>query len=109
MEIQEYLKYRVDLLNESKDEDGFINETNNYGSQIKNVNDFDRIIRRLIDSRMTTGEARLSDLLELCRNTYFNLFKTDIPKEKLSELKEDIVLNPISSRNGENIIFRKLH
>lgn len=28
MEIQEYLKYRVDLLNESKDEDGFINETN---------------------------------------------------------------------------------
>ena len=27
MEIQEYLKYRVDLLNESKDEDGFINET----------------------------------------------------------------------------------
>ncbi|BCY29336.1 AIPR family protein [Flavobacterium okayamense] len=28
MEIQEYLKYRVDLLNESKDEDGFINESN---------------------------------------------------------------------------------
>jgi len=28
MEIKEYLKYRVDLLNESKDEDGFINETN---------------------------------------------------------------------------------
>jgi hypothetical protein len=28
MEIQEYLKYRVDLLKESKDEDGFINETN---------------------------------------------------------------------------------
>jgi AIPR protein len=28
MEIQEYLKYRVDLINESKDEDGFINESN---------------------------------------------------------------------------------
>jgi hypothetical protein len=28
MEIQEYLKYRVDLLHESKDEDGFINESN---------------------------------------------------------------------------------
>lgn len=28
MEIQEYLKYRVDLLNESKDIDGFINESN---------------------------------------------------------------------------------
>lgn len=28
MEIQEYLKYRLDLLNESKDEDGFINESN---------------------------------------------------------------------------------
>lgn len=28
MEIQEYLKYRVDLLNESKDDDGFINESN---------------------------------------------------------------------------------
>lgn len=28
MEIQEYLKYRIDLLNESKDEDGFINESN---------------------------------------------------------------------------------
>ncbi len=28
MEIQEYLKYRVDLLNESKDQDGFINESN---------------------------------------------------------------------------------
>lgn len=28
MEIQEYLKYRVDLLNESKDEEGFINESN---------------------------------------------------------------------------------
>ncbi len=28
MEIKEYLKYRVDLLNESKDEDGFINESN---------------------------------------------------------------------------------
>lgn len=27
MEIQEYLKYRVDLLDESKDEDGFINES----------------------------------------------------------------------------------
>ncbi|MEC4050121.1 AIPR family protein [Flavobacterium sp. SUN046] len=28
MEIQEYLKYRVELLNETKDEDGFINESN---------------------------------------------------------------------------------
>lgn len=27
MEIQEYLKFRLDLLNESKDEDGFINES----------------------------------------------------------------------------------
>jgi len=27
MEIQEYLKYRVDLLNESKDDEGFINES----------------------------------------------------------------------------------
>ena len=27
MEVQEYLKYRVDLLNESQDEDGFINES----------------------------------------------------------------------------------
>lgn len=27
MEVQEYLKYRIDLLNESKDEDGFINES----------------------------------------------------------------------------------
>lgn len=27
MEVQEYLKYRIDLINESKDEDGFINES----------------------------------------------------------------------------------
>ena len=28
MEIQEYLKYRTDLLEEAKDEDGFITESN---------------------------------------------------------------------------------
>ena len=28
MEVQEYLKYRVDLLDESQDEEGFINESN---------------------------------------------------------------------------------
>lgn len=39
MEIQEYLKYRVDLLNESKDEDGFINESNFINSIIPSMLD----------------------------------------------------------------------
>lgn len=39
MEIQEYLKYRVDLLNESKDEDGFINESNFINSIIPSILD----------------------------------------------------------------------
>jgi hypothetical protein len=72
------------------------------------LNIFDRRIRRLIDSRMTSGETRLSDLLELCTNIYFNMFKIKIPIEKLRELQEDIMLNPISSKNGKNIIFRKI-
>lgn len=45
MEIQEYLKYRVDLLNESKDEDGFINESNFINSIIPSMLD-----AKLIDS-----------------------------------------------------------
>jgi hypothetical protein len=39
MEIKEYLKYRVDLLNESKDEDGFINESNFINSIIPSMLD----------------------------------------------------------------------
>ncbi len=39
MEIQEYLKYRVDLLSESKDEDGFINESNFINSIIPSMLD----------------------------------------------------------------------
>jgi hypothetical protein len=69
---------------------------------------FDGKIRQLIDSRMTSGETRLSDLLELCKNTYQNMFKQEIPKEKLRELESDIRSNPISSKNGKNIIFRKI-
>lgn len=46
MEIQEYLKYRVDLLNESKDEDGFINESNFINS----------IIPSMLDSKLIDTE-----------------------------------------------------
>ena len=45
MEIQEYLKYRVDLLNESKDEDGFINESSFINNVIPSMLD-----AKLIDS-----------------------------------------------------------
>lgn len=45
MEIKEYLKYRIDLLNESKDEDGFINES----SFINNVTP-SMLDAKLIDS-----------------------------------------------------------
>lgn len=45
MEIQEYLKYRVDLLNESKDEDGFFNESNFINNIIPSMLD-----AKLIDS-----------------------------------------------------------
>jgi hypothetical protein len=78
------------------------------GRQNKTENDFDRKIRKIIDSRMISGETRLSDLLELCTNLYLSMFKRDIPIEKLSEIEQDIKLNPISRKNGKNIIFRKL-
>lgn len=78
------------------------------GQQNKTENDFDRKIRRLIDSRMTSGETSLSELLELCTNLYLSMLKRDIPIEKLSELEKDIKLNPISRKNGKNIIFKKL-
>lgn len=45
MEIQEYLKYRVDLLNESKDEDSFINESSFINNVIPSMLD-----AKLIDS-----------------------------------------------------------
>lgn len=46
MEIQEYLKYRVDLLNESKDDDGFINESNF----------INRIIPSMLDAKLIDSE-----------------------------------------------------
>lgn len=87
---------------------GFITVTNNTGRQNKTENDFDRQISKLIDSRMRTSETSLSELLELCTILYSSMFKRDIPIEKLSELKQDIMSNPISRKNRKNIIFRKL-
>jgi hypothetical protein len=46
MEVQEYLKYRVDLLNESQDEDGFINES----SFINNI------IPLMLDAKLIDSE-----------------------------------------------------
>jgi len=57
MEIQEYLKYRVDLLNESKDEDGFINESNFINSIIPSMLD-----AKLIDSEDFTETYYLSEI-----------------------------------------------
>ena len=45
MEVQEFLKYRIDLLKESKDEDGFINESSFINSIIPLILD-----AKLIDS-----------------------------------------------------------
>ena len=87
---------------------GFITQTNNYGSLHKTENDFDEKIRRLIDSRMRSGVTRLSELRELCIDTYKRMFNEDIPEEKLSELVEGIMLNPRNTGNGTNIFFRKL-
>jgi hypothetical protein len=57
MEIQEYLKYRVDLLNESKDEDGFINESNFINSIIPSMLD-----AKLIDTEDFTETYYSSEI-----------------------------------------------
>jgi hypothetical protein len=57
MEIQEYLKYRIDLLNESKDVDGFINESNFINSIIPSMLD-----AKLIDSEDFTETYYSSEI-----------------------------------------------
>jgi hypothetical protein len=57
MEIQEYLKYRLDLLNESKDEDGFINESNFINSIIPSMLD-----AKLIDTEDFTETYYSTDI-----------------------------------------------
>jgi hypothetical protein len=57
MEIQEYLKYRVELINESKDEDGFINESNFINNVIPSMLD-----AKLIDSEDFTETYYSSEI-----------------------------------------------
>jgi hypothetical protein len=57
MEIQEYLKYRTDLLNESKDEEGYINESNFINTIIPSMLD-----AKLIDSEDFTETYYVSEI-----------------------------------------------
>lgn len=57
MEIQEYLNYRTDLLNESKDEDGFINESNFINNIIPSMLD-----AKLIDTEDFTETYYLTEI-----------------------------------------------
>ncbi|MFI5452590.1 AIPR family protein [Pedobacter sp. UC225_61] len=94
MEIQEYLKYRADLLNEAKDEDGFVTESN---------------ILELILPSLTDAKLIDSDDYNECYfnhksdNIKINGFKTNESQERLQLfiVNED----SISLSNTESDLF----
>jgi hypothetical protein len=85
-----------------------ITETNSRGPLVYTEDKFDETIYKLIDSRMKSSQTRLSELLELCRNTYHDMFKKEIPEKKLRELESYIRSYPIIVQNDRNPTFYKI-
>ena len=103
-----------DNLRKITEREFFNNKRNTYqttfyyetGPIIKTEGYFDMQILRLIESKMRTSDTNLEDLLQLCSDTYFNMFQKQIPQNKLDELKQFIMRNPIRQK-GQNPIFYK--
>lgn len=85
-----------------------ITETNSRGPLVYTEDKFDETINLYIHSRMRSSQTRLSKLLQLCRNTYHDMFKKEIPEKKLRKLESYIRSNPIIGQNDLNPTFYKI-
>ena len=70
---------------------------------------FDSQIILLINEQMKERDTDLNDLLELCKTKYSKMYKTQIPPQKLMQLKQYILSSHYikANRNTTNPLFSK--